>query len=183
MHIMGKPSLASARSTRAVPLSNQLSRVRFLCPALLLCHFACTGSLDVGQQTEAARQRLQEHPSELVTGEIEKMQSGGFFSSYALVEQVRFTNKSRFDISDVRGSISFRTSTGDAVATVAFKAAGFVYAGETNVLDVASSPVQIDPEKVSLIIENVHIWTEQPVHQRQASRAPTSAEADPPLTF
>lgn len=109
------------------------------------------------KQREAARDDLRAHPAKLLKARDPRT-SESIWSSYTRVERIEFVNTSGFDVSDIRGSVALRTKDGHELGTVPFQASGFVYSGETAILDVNSNDIGGKGEQVSVVVESVHVW-------------------------
>lgn len=114
--------------------------------------------LDRLRARELALAHLRRDPGDFIQGKVQGTQDRGFFDSRTRAKALLFRNASSFDVSDIKGHISFKSEDGQELGSVPFVATGFVYAGEANVLEVKSGELTGKGTVAQVAIDGVHVW-------------------------
>lgn len=108
-------------------------------------------------EQENAKADLRKNPSKYITGKGVHSVDSGIINKYTRATQIEFTNKSRFDVSDIQGTITFFDTAKQKMATMPFVAPGSVYADQTKYLDVSSGEISGAADTAEVAVEKVHV--------------------------
>ena len=114
--------------------------------------------LDRLHARELALARLRGKPGDFIHAEVQGTQDRGFFDSRTRAKALLFRNASSFDVSDIKGHISFNAEDGQELGSVPFVSAGLVYAGQASVLEVKSGELTGRGTVAQVTIDAVHAW-------------------------
>ena len=114
--------------------------------------------LDRLNARESARAQLREHPGDFVKAQVDGTQDRGIFDSRTRARTMVFKNSSAFDVSDIKGHITFRTEDDRELGSVPFVASGYVYGDDAGVLEVKSGELTGRGTRAQVVVDSVHVW-------------------------
>jgi hypothetical protein len=113
--------------------------------------------LDRVKAKEKERDELRRAPARyILPGEWSSFDKG-IINTYTKATTIVFTNTSQFDVSDIRGKITYFNGQDEEMATVPFKASGELQAGKTLRLNVNAGEISGGAAKARTVVDAVHV--------------------------
>ncbi len=106
---------------------------------------------------EKAKKELLRVPSRFIGADNYESVNRGLINNYTRADAVTFSNRSQFDVSDIRGKIHYLRSDGSVIAAVPFKASGNLRSGETKRMEITAAEITGRAPKAKLLIEKVRL--------------------------
>ena len=113
--------------------------------------------LDKIKTREAAKMQLIQKPaSYIIPGEWDSFDKG-LINNYTKATAIVFTNNSMFDVDEITGSMTYKSTDDKVLATVPFMASGTIRTGQTIKLPVKAGEITGKAEKALIVVGKVHI--------------------------
>lgn len=106
---------------------------------------------------EKAKADLQQFPAKFIEPGKWKRFDKGIINDYTRATAIEFTNNSQFDVSDIKGKITYIDTNGQDMATVPFSAHGEVRAGASVELEVTAGEISGAAHTGRIVVNKVRI--------------------------
>ncbi len=103
------------------------------------------------------RKALEDNPDRFIETGTYKATNKGIINDYAKVTDIKFTNNSDYNVTRIKGEITYLNTSGDIIATSPFSASGQLLSGETSWLKVKANEVSGKSKKAKITVTSVRI--------------------------
>ena len=113
--------------------------------------------LDKMKQREDARADLRLTPDKYIKGVDWRRYDSGIFNDYTRATAVEFANNSDFDVTEIRGKITYLSASFVEMAIVPFTASGELPAGARAKLSVSAGEISGRATNAKVTVESVRV--------------------------